>query len=42
MANKIRAIKIYKVKLLEREGKRDNKIYIHSNWASIKHETWMC
>ena len=39
MTEKIRAIKILNVKLIQREGKRDNKIYICSNKISMKHET---
>ena len=39
MTEKIRAIKILNVKLIQRKGKRDNKIYICSNKISMKHET---
>ena len=41
MTEKIRAIKILNVKLIQREGKRDNKIYICSNKISMKHETYV-
>ena len=39
MTDKLRVIKIQKVKLIEREGKRENKIYMCSNQISMKHET---
>ena len=39
MTDKIRAIKIWKLKLIAGEGKRENKIYICSNQISMKHET---
>ena len=39
MTDKITAIKIWKLKSIAREGKRQNKIYICSNQISMKHET---
>ena len=39
MTDKIRAIKIKKLELIAREGKRENKIYICSNQINMKHET---
>ena len=39
MTDKIRAIKIWKLKLIAGEGKRENKIYICSNQISMKHKT---
>ena len=41
MADVIRATEIQKVKLIESERKRENKIYIYSNQVSMKHEIWM-
>ena len=39
ITDKIRAIKIWRLKFIAREGKRENKIYICSNQISMKHET---